>query len=121
MKTSFPIDGVALDRGSSANLHRQLYAQLRGLIERRVLPSGHALPSTRIMARELGIGRNTVIAACDQLALEGYLNIRPRTPPRVMDLPTTAVPAKRATVDAGNAVSSRGRVMLDQPYHHGRP
>jgi GntR family transcriptional regulator/MocR family aminotransferase len=121
MKTSFPVDGIALDRDSPDNLHRQLYAQLRGLIERRVLPSGHALPSTRIMARELGIGRNTVIAACDQLALEGYLNIRPRTPPRVMDLPTTAVPAKRATVDAGNAVSSRGRVMLDQPYHHGRP
>ena len=35
------------------------------------------------MARDCGIGRNTVIAACEQLALEGYLAIAPRTPPLV--------------------------------------
>ena len=51
MTTSFPIDGIALDRDGPANLHRQLYRQLRNLIERRVLPSGYALPSTRVMAQ----------------------------------------------------------------------
>ena len=99
MKTSFPIDGIVLDRDGSANLHRQLYSQLRGLIERRVLPSGTALPSTRVLARDLGVGRNTVIAAYDQLALEGYLDIRPRTPPLVMDLPTTTVAAEKASIE----------------------
>jgi GntR family transcriptional regulator/MocR family aminotransferase len=121
MKTSFPIDGIALDRGGSANLHRQLYSQLRSLIERRVLPSGFALPSTRVMARDLGIGRNTVIAACDQLALEGYLDIRPRTPALVMDLPTTTVAAEKASIEGDNAISARGQIMLAQPYHHGKP
>jgi GntR family transcriptional regulator / MocR family aminotransferase len=121
MRQSFPLDGIALDRDSPVNLHRQLYAQLRGLIERRVLPSGHSLPSTRAMAKDLNIGRNTVIAACDQLALEGYLSIQPRTPPLVMDLPSTALKRRQPAVDEGDAISSRGRVMLDQPYHHGRP
>src|SRR3954451_208832 len=121
MKQSFPIDGILLDRDSPDNLHRQLYRQLRSLIERRVLPSGHALPSTRVMAKDLKVGRNTVIAACDQLALEGYLAIRPRTPPLVMDLPSPAVAERRAAVEAENAISARGRVMLEQPYHHGRP
>ncbi|WP_457153877.1 rhizopine catabolism transcriptional regulator MocR [Mesorhizobium sp. P5_C1] len=121
MKTSFPIDGIALDRGSSANLHRQLYVQLRGLIERRVLPSGHALPSTRVMARDLQVGRNTVIAACDQLALEGYLAIRPRRPSVVMDLPTRSTAAEHVSVEGENPISLRGQAMLAQPYHHGRP
>ena len=121
MTTSFPIDGIALDRNGPANLHRQLYRQLRNLIERRVLPSGYALPSTRVMARDLRVGRNTVIAACDQLALEGYLAIRPRTPATVMDLPSATVTAERASVDGSNPISRRGQIMLTQPYHHGKP
>jgi GntR family transcriptional regulator/MocR family aminotransferase len=121
MRQSFPVEGILLDRDSPDNLHRQLYRQLRGLIERRVLPSGYALPSTRVMAKDLKIGRNTVIAACDQLALEGYLAIRPRTPPLVMDLPSPAVAGPRAAVEAESAISARGRTMLAQPYHHGRP
>ncbi|PZV39255.1 PLP-dependent aminotransferase family protein [Mesorhizobium kowhaii] len=121
MKTSFPIDGIALDRDSSANLHRQLYVQLRDLIERRVLPSGHALPSTRVMARDLHVGRNTVIAACDQLALEGYLAIRPRRPSVVMDLPTRSTTAEHVSPEGENPISLRGQTMLAQPYHHGRP
>ena len=121
MRSSFPIDGVVLDRDDPVNLHRQLYRQLRSLIERRVLPSGHALPSSRVMARDLRIGRNTVIAACDQLALEGYLAMRPRTPPLVMDLPTSTVAVQKASSQAGNAISARGQIMLSQPYHHGRP
>ena len=53
MATAFPIDGIVIDRGIAANLHRQLYSQLRGLIERRVLPSGTALPSTRLLTKDL--------------------------------------------------------------------
>jgi GntR family transcriptional regulator/MocR family aminotransferase len=112
MTTSFPVDGIALDRDAPTNLHRQLYRQLRNLIERRVLPSGYSLPSTRVMARDLRVGRNTVIAACDQLALEGYLAIRPRTPPRVMDLPSATVMAEKASVEDSNPISARGQIIL---------
>jgi len=121
MKISFPVDGIALDREGQANLHRQLYAQLRHLIERRVLPSGYALPSTRVMARDLRIGRNTVIAACDQLALEGYLTIQPRRPPVVRDLPAYTAASESIPAGNDNPISERGRIMLAQPYHHGRP
>ncbi len=121
MATAFPIDGIILDRSNVANLHRQLYAQLRGLIERNVLPSGSALPSTRVMAKDLSVGRNTVIAACDQLALEGYLSLRPRTPPLVMALPTPASSREKIPISSDNSISRRGKVMLSQPYHHGKP
>ena len=121
MRTSFPVDGIVLDREGPANLPRQLYGQLRALIEQRVLSSGQTLPSTREMARELKVGRNTVIAACDQLALEGYLMLRPRTPPVVMNLPSPAAPLGQAAQSDGNHLSARGEVMLAQPYHHGKP
>lgn len=121
MRVSFPIDGIVLDRESPANLPRQLYTQLRALIERRVLQSGQTLPSTREMARELKVGRNTVIAACDQLALEGYLKLTPRTPPVVMNLPSLAAPLGQAAPADGGHLSARGELMLAQPYHHGRP
>jgi GntR family transcriptional regulator / MocR family aminotransferase len=121
MTTTFPVDGIILDRSNAANLHRQLYGQLRTLIERKILPSGSALPSTRVMAKDLSVGRNTVIAACDQLALEGYLSLRPRTPPLVMALPTSTSVAEKEPISSDTSISWRGKVMLSQPYHHGKP
>jgi GntR family transcriptional regulator/MocR family aminotransferase len=121
MPTAFPIDGLIIDRGVSTNLHRQLYSQLRGLIERRILPSGIALPSTRLLTKDLAVGRNTVIAAYEQLALEGYLLMRRGSPPLVMDLPTPATAAKKPPVEMGSTLSARGKIMLAQPYHHGSP
>ncbi len=121
MINAFPIDGIILNRQSAENLHRQIYIQLRSLIERRVLPSGSSLPSTRAMAKDLGVGRNTVIAACDQLALEGYLALHPRTPPIVMALPPTLQNATKTSTPSDSSISARGKIMLAQPYHHGRP
>ena len=121
MTATLPIDGIALDRTIAANLHRQIYSQLRKLIERRVLPSGSALPSTRMLAKDIAVGRNTVIAAYDQLALEGYLLMRRGAPPLVMDLPVHGAAAGKPRSAIGNPISWRGKIMLAQPYHHGMP
>ena len=121
MAHGFPVENILLDRGGNAHLHRQLYTQLRGLIERRVLPSGSLLPSTRLLARNLELGRNTVIAAYDQLALEGYLQTRQGAAPVVAVLQALVPaqgPARGAT--AVN-LSARGRIMAERPYHHGVP
>ncbi len=121
MATVFPLGGIVIDRSIATNLHRQLYSQLRTLIERRILPSGAALPSTRLLTKDLAVGRNTVIAAYEQLALEGYLLMRRGSPPLVMDLPTPATAAKNTRAETVNTISARGKIMLAQPYHHGKP
>jgi len=121
MATAFPINGIVIDRSIATNLHRQLYSQLRGLIEQRVLPSGTALPSTRILTKDLALGRNTVIAAYEQLALEGYLLMRRGSPPLVKDLPTPANAEKKTQIESSNTISERGKIMLAQPHHHGSP
>ena len=120
MATSLPLEAIVLDVKAPLTLHRQLYKHLRGLIERRVLPSGSVLPSTRLLGKDLRIGRNTVIAAYDQLALEGYLSVRRCAPPVVVDLPAhggTMGSAKKPMA----RLSRRGKMMTAQPYHHGRP
>ncbi len=121
MTATFPLEGIALNRSAAINLHRQIYQQLRSRIERRILASGTALPSTRLLAKDLGVGRNTVIAAYEQLALEGYLLMQQGAPPLIMDLPASAPAPNKSAGETGNAISERGKIMLSQPYHHGKP
>lgn len=57
-------------------LHRQLHLALREQILCGDRRSGERLPSSRALARELGISRNTVLAAYDALADEGFVLAR---------------------------------------------
>ena len=67
---------VSLDRAGALPLHRQLFDSLRQAILAGRLRPGTRLPSTRVMASDLGIARNTVMAAFEQLVAEGYLQAR---------------------------------------------
>ncbi|RZI84975.1 MAG: PLP-dependent aminotransferase family protein [Rubrivivax sp.] len=52
---------------------RRLYDLLRQAILDGRLPAGSALPSSRVLAQDLGLARNSVIHAYEQLAAEGYV------------------------------------------------
>ncbi len=52
---------------------RTVHASLRAAILGGRLPAGHRLLSTRTLARELGIARNTVLYAYEQLMAEGLV------------------------------------------------
>jgi GntR family transcriptional regulator/MocR family aminotransferase len=67
---------VDLERSGTQSLYRQLYEQLRGAILDGRLIAGTRVPSSRSMAGQLGIARNTVLAAVEQLAAEGFLEAR---------------------------------------------
>jgi GntR family transcriptional regulator/MocR family aminotransferase len=67
---------VALDRDGAEPLHRQVTAQLRAAVLDGRLPPGARLPSTRGLAASLGVSRNVVVAAYDDLLAEGYLDGR---------------------------------------------
>ena len=82
--TSRPVDIlVSVDRESPRTLGRQIEDQLRQGIRDLTLRPGSRLPSTRDLARELGISRPIVVDAYAQLAGEGYLELRPGSRPRV--------------------------------------
>ena len=58
-------------------LQRQLYAQLRALIESGVLQKGSRMPSTRDFAVQYGVSRMTAVATYDRLCVEGLLHTVP--------------------------------------------
>jgi GntR family transcriptional regulator/MocR family aminotransferase len=106
--TSRPLDLlVSVDRTGPRTLGRQIEDQLRQAIRDLILRPGARLPSTRDLARELGVSRPIVVDAYAQLAGEGYLELRPGARPRVTGCagpcqpPTTqrADPAPAPTYD----------------------
>lgn len=64
---------IALDPRSSAPLQTQVYAAIRGAILDGQLRAGAKVPSTRALAEQLDVSRNTVAGAFEQLWAEGYL------------------------------------------------
>lgn len=70
---------ILLDRTARATLQEQLARHIRELIQRGTLAPGDALPSTRDLAAELRVSRNTAVYAYDRLVSEGYLESLPRS------------------------------------------
>src|SRR5262245_7493103 len=70
-----------LQRSARENmsLQGQIREMLVGAILDGQLPSGVPVPSSREMAEQLGVARNTVVLAYQQLADEGYLVSRQRS------------------------------------------
>ena len=64
---------LRLDRGSGQPLRSQLEGGLRDAIRGGRLPGGERLPSSRELARELGVSRGLVQECYGQLLSEGYL------------------------------------------------
>jgi GntR family transcriptional regulator / MocR family aminotransferase len=65
---------ISLD-GEGA-LYQRLYHGLRRAILEGRLPAGGRLPSTRSLSADLGLSRNAVLMAFDQLFSEGYVHGR---------------------------------------------
>ena len=75
-RPDFRIFKIHIDRSAPVPKHRQIYAALRDAILRGDLKADEALPSTRQLALNLGVSRNTVLSAYDLLLAEGYVNGR---------------------------------------------
>ena len=142
--TPLPLGMLSLDADGEMPLYRQLYDALRdAILEGRLKPGGR-LPSSRGLAAELGVGRNTVVAAYEQLMAEGYLDSHIGAGTRVASLlpdrltgpgdmpkrrkPEAAAPTpKRLLSKRGHAMQGvrRGAVGyrhgVTQPFQHGLP
>ena len=83
-RTRFPTElFVELHKDDPLPLHRQLEQELRGAIRAGRLQPETALPSTRVLADQLGLSRGVVVEAYEQLLAEGYLTSVPGGATRV--------------------------------------
>ncbi|HVP18248.1 MAG TPA: PLP-dependent aminotransferase family protein [Spirochaetia bacterium] len=65
---------VDLDRNNPTPLYIQIKDRLAELIQAGLLGPGARLPSTRELAGSMGVNRNTVISAYEQLQVEGLVS-----------------------------------------------
>ena len=76
---------ISVDRQGGESMQAQVERQLRDAIRGGTLRPGSEVPSTRDLARDLGVSRPLVMEAYAQLAAEGYLALRQGAAPRVAD------------------------------------
>ena len=115
-----------LVRDDGETLTRQLTDQLRGLIATGRLAPGQRMPSSRQLAQSLGLSRNTVSFAIEQLAAEGYLSLSAGRRPEVaegLSLDRRKLPSRKNR--SGAVRMSTWASSLEQagwpPIHKERP
>jgi GntR family transcriptional regulator/MocR family aminotransferase len=84
-------------------LHGQLQRALRLAILGGRLRTGERLPATRELAASLGVSRNTVLTAYEQLLAEGYVEARTGSGTYVADL-RAAAPVRERAAPAARAL-----------------
>jgi GntR family transcriptional regulator/MocR family aminotransferase len=87
---------IPLDRSGKDPLGGQLERWFRESVRSGRLRPGERLPSTRELARTLGVSRGLVVQCFDQLHAEGYLEARPGAATRVASTATPAAPPRQA-------------------------
>lgn len=96
----------SVSRKTGASLFQQIYEGLRQVILSNRLRAGVRLPSTRLLAKELKVSRNTVMAVYDQLIAEGYLQGKARAGTFVAEnLPVELLATRKAKKPAKSIVS----------------
>src|SRR5262249_49340930 len=100
---------LSLDR-SAGPLSRQLYEGLRDAILSGQFRVGTRMASTRALAASLGVSRNTVHTAFEQLILEGLLEGKPGAGTYVAEMPSGIPVGARAV----GRDKPRGRRNLSQ-------
>ena len=68
---------ISIDRTDKTPLYQQLFDSCRKEIISGAFPAGSRLPALRKLAKDLGVARNTVEVAYQQLVQEGYVSSKP--------------------------------------------
>ena len=102
--------GIELIKNGDQPLKKQIYATLREQILSGKLKASEALPSTRELAVDLGVSRNTVVEAYEMLIAEGFIKNRQGAPTRVSDgIALERPPHSPSRTKSPNACSSSSR------------
>ena len=101
---------LPLDRQITTALSAQIANGLIGCIRQGLLPPASLLPGTRLLAGLLSVHRQTVVVAYDELAAQGWIELRPSKGafvssqlPEISPQPLTEQPVRRMAAQTGYA------------------
>ena len=84
---------LPIERHAAVPVRAQLERGLRHAVQNGRLPPGARLPSTRVLAADLGLSRGVVVEAYEQLLAEGYFTARHGSATRVTGRTTAHAPS----------------------------
>jgi len=94
-------------------MRHDLYELVKAVIAEGRVAGGTQLPPTRLLCRELGVSRNTVVHAYEQLLSEGYLSATTGSGTFVADVPLYASRSCEKDLQAEKQrLSQRGERLL---------
>lgn len=107
---------LSVNRNEHSPIQVQLFEGVRALILGAGLRPGQRLPSSRMLAHDLALSRNTVTLAYDRLAAEGYVTTRPKAGTYVnQKIPDAGVLVRRRSAVA-QGDSQRVRLGRNPPF-----
>lgn len=93
--------------------YKQIYQQLKMLIEQGNLKSNDSLPSIRRLAETLQVSRNTTLTAYEQLVAEGYIRGEGRKGYFVTELEQVFLQQEEATVPTLSTKQEQPALKID--------
>ena len=88
---------ISVDRDSPISLQEQIFSRIREQIAAGILRPGTPVPSSRQLATQLKVSRNSVIFGYERLINEGYLVAKPMIGTFIADvLPDQAIDASQS-------------------------
>ncbi len=117
------LPGPDLREEAGSALYRSLYDRIRqAILEGRPgFEPGRRLPPSRSLASSLGISRNTVVSAYEQLLAEGYIEGRTGAGTFVADLPRRDSIQRGGRNLPGPGLSERGKILARIPVSRRKP
>ena len=97
---------LLISRDSGKQIYLQIYEYYRDRILSGQAQAHSSLPSTRHLARELSVSRNTVETAYQQLLAEGYLYSRPGSGYYISQVERLSPPTPKISFHAADDVAS---------------
>jgi GntR family transcriptional regulator/MocR family aminotransferase len=107
---------IAVDRHGPLSLQLQVRQRIIDALSLGILRPGRRLPSTRLLAKQTGVSRNTITLAYDALLAEGHLESRARSGIYVPASPQVErVTTGRRGLRQPPAAGERGAAARDEP------
>lgn len=117
-----PADSFFLDPGATGTLQQQIRQLVAGGILSGRFHAGERMPSSRALARQLGVSRITVTLAYTDLVADDYLTARGRsgyfvsdTAPEPRNRPPDPGPDAESTVDWSRVIGTRAAPITTKP------
>jgi GntR family transcriptional regulator / MocR family aminotransferase len=104
---------ILLDKTRRETLTDQLVEQIREAIRKGRIARGVRLPSSRNLADQLGISRNTVVRAYESLILESYVEARPASGVFVATEPPPFAAASTASITPSRLSAAQPPAPID--------